>query len=365
MKIQEVIDYLNTIFVPAYQEDWDNSGFLLGDSSQEITGVLIALDLTPTLIDEAIEKKCNLICTHHPFMMRGVKRITPSSEEGRMILKLGKHQICHYACHTNLDNMKEGVSGLLAARLGIENWQVLRPMGGLMSKLVTYCPTADSDRIREALCNNGTAGHIGNYDQCSYNTEGIGTFRAGEGSNPYCGTIGELHREPETRIEVIYEKRNERKLLQRLFQVHPYEEPAFDLIPLENRHPNVGGGAIGKLPNPIKTDQFLQHVKEVTGVPVIRCSELCKDTVQCVALCGGSGSFMIGDAKAQGADIYLTGDLKYHDFQQAEGDIILADIGHYESEQFAKNKIFIAISEKYSNFACYISDKVQGYVRYI
>ena len=325
MKIQEVIDYLNSIFVPAYQEDWDNSGFLMGDSSQEITGVMIALDLTPTLIDEAIEKGCNLICTHHPFMMRGVKRITPSTEEGRMILKMGTHRLCHYACHTNLDNMKDGVSGLLAARLGIEKWQVLRPMNGLMGKLVTYCPTADADRLRETLCSNRIAGNIGNYDQCSYNTEGTGTFRAGEGSNPYCGAIGELHREPETRIEIIYEKRNERKLLQRLLQTHPYEEPAFDLLPLSNSHPNVGGGAIGMLPSPMKTEEFLQRVKTVTCVPVIRCSGLCRPSVQRVALCGGSGSFMIGDAKSQGADIYLTGDLKYHDFQQAEGDIILAD----------------------------------------
>lgn len=364
MKIQEIIDYLNTTFKPAYQESYDNSGFLVGDAHQEATGALVALDLTPRLIDEAVAKGYNLICTHHPFMFGGVKRITPADEEGRMIMKLIENHICHYAAHTNLDNLREGVSDALAERLGLTDCRVLRPIEGALRKLVTYCPTAQAETLREALYKAG-AGCIGNYDCCSYNTLGTGTFRANEGCHPFCGAIGEVHEEQEVRIELVYEKRIERRLVRRLLEAHPYEEPAYDLVPIANAYSGAGAGAIGRLPKPMKTIDFLQHVKQVTGIPCIRTSELCRATVERVALCGGSGNFLIGDAKAQGADIYLTGDLKYHDFQQAEGDIVLAEIGHYESEQFAKDLIYRAISEKFTTFACQISAECRGFVRYI
>lgn len=364
MKIQEVIEYLNTTFIPAYQETYDNSGFLVGDPTQEITGVLVALDLTPAVIEEAIENKANLIVTHHPFMFNGVKRITPADETGRMIMRLVEQHICHYAAHTNLDNMRHGVSGILAEKLGLQHCHVLRPVEGSLRKLVTYCPTANAEAVRTALFNAG-AGSIGAYDCCSYNLEGTGTFRAGEGTHPFCGTQGELHHEAETRIEVIYEKRVERKLIHQLLKAHPYEEPAYDCIPITNAFPEVGGGTIGVLPHPMPTHDFLLQVKQVLGLPTLRCSALCKDTVSRVAVCGGSGNFMIGDAKTAGADIYMTGDLKYHDFQQAEGDIVLAEIGHYESEQFAKEIIYCAISKKFRTFACQISKHSVGYVNYI
>lgn len=364
MKIQEVIDYLNQQFKPYYQEDWDNSGFLQGDPMQEIRGALVSLDLTPEVIEEAVTEHCNLIVTHHPFIYSGVKRITPATELGRMILRLAQCGICVYAAHTNLDNLEQGVSGILAQKLGLKDCKVLRPMEGMLRKLVTYCPTEHANRVREALFAAG-AGCIGNYDSCSYNLEGTGTFRAGDDCHPFCGEIGELHRESETRIEVIYERRIERKLIQKLLAVHPYEEPAYDLVPITNPYPAVGGGMVGKLEQPCPTEEFLQMVKQVLNLPLIRTSALCKTAVEKVALCGGSGSFMIGDAKSAGADIYLTGDLKYHDFQQAESDIILADIGHYESEQFAKELIYFAISKKFSTFACRISTAHSGFVYYI
>ena len=364
MKIQEVIDYLNATFKPAYQESYDNSGFLVGDASQEITGALVALDLTPEVIDDAVEKGCNLICTHHPFMFGGVKRITPANEEGRMIIKLIENHICHYAAHTNLDNLRNGVSGILAEKLELGHCRVLRPMEDQLRKLVTYCPTADAPKVRQALWAAG-GGNIGGYDCCSYNSEGKGTFRAGTDTHPYCGKVGELHEEAEVRIETIYEKRMERKLVHKLLEVHPYEEPAYDLIPLANAYDQVGGGIIGKLAAPMPTEAFLEKVKQTLGIPCIRTSALCRGSVETVALCGGSGNFMIGDAKAQGADIYLTGDLKYHDFQQAEGEIVLAEIGHYESEQFAKQLIYSAISKKFTTFACSISEKSRGYIYYI
>ncbi|MDY5969595.1 MAG: Nif3-like dinuclear metal center hexameric protein [Bacteroidales bacterium] len=364
MKIIEITDYLDRLFIPYYQEEWDNCGLLVGDPSQEATGVLVALDVTPSVVNEAINKGCNLIASHHPIIYKGLTRITPSTELGRMLTQLVQNNICVYAAHTNLDNLRNGVSGELARRLGLERVQVLEPKNGLLKKLATYVPAANADAVREALFKAG-AGGIGIYDACSYNSEGMGTFRAGEGARPFVGKIGELHHEMETKIEVIYETRMERNVVAALLKSHPYEEPAYDLLPLTNAFPMVGSGAIGWLKEPLSTTTFLLFVKNVLRLPMARTSELCKDTVQHVAVCGGSGAFLIKAAKAQGADIYLCGDLKYHDFQQAEGEIILADIGHYESEQFAKEIISAAIKEKFRTFACDISQCDKGFVSYI
>ena len=365
MKLQEVIDYLNATLMPYYQEDYDNSGFLLGDPQREYTGSLVALDLTPDVIEEAIDKGLNFIVTHHPFLFgKGTRRITTRNETGRMIYRLIENGIAVYAAHTNLDNLRWGVSGILAEKLGVKNCRVLQPKRQLLCKLVTFCPEKQADKVRQALHDAG-AGKIGNYSHCSYNMEGEGRFRPEEGSHPFVGKQGEVHREPETRIEVIFEKRLEHKIVEQLLKHHPYEEPAYDILTLENEYPEVGGGVVGELEAAMSTEDFLQMVKQVTGLPVVRCSHLCKPKVQRVALCGGSGSFLIGDAKSAGADIFLTGDLKYHDFQQAEEEIILCDIGHYESEQFAKEIIYRIISEKFCTFACQISDRKHGYVNYI
>lgn len=364
MKIVEIIEYLNERFLPCYQEEWDNCGLLVGDASQEATGALVALDVTPGVVDEAIKKGYNLIASHHPIIYKGAMRITPSTEQGRMLIKLIQNNICVYAAHTDLDNLFCGVSGELARRLNLERVQVLEPKEGLLKKLVAYVPTAYAPAVRSALFEAG-AGSIGAYDACSYNIDGTGTFRAGGGAKPFVGKIGELHEEAETRIEVVYETRLERKLVAALLKAHPYEEPAYDLLPITNAFARIGGGAIGWLKEPMATMSFLQLVKNVLKLPVVRTSELCKDTVQHVAVCGGSGAFLAGVAKAQGADIYLCGDLKYHDFQLAEGDFILADIGHYESEQFAKEIISSAIKEKFRTFACDISQCGKGLISYI
>ncbi len=365
MKLREVIEYLNATFIPYYQEDYDNSGFLLGDADQEYQGAIVALDLTPQVIDEAISMGANLIATHHPFLFgNGVRRITTANETGRMIMQLIQHKIAVYAAHTNLDNLRWGVSGILAKKLGLSHYKVLQPKEGLLCKLVTFCPSDQADTVSEALYAAG-AGRIGQYERCSYTMQGEGSFKPLPDSHPYVGQIGSDHHEAETRIEVIYEKRIERKLITKLLKAHPYEEPAYDCIPLNNAYSEVGGGVYADLQQPMPTRQFLDLVKNTIGIPVIRCSELCKDTVQRIALCGGSGNFLIDCAKGIGADIYLTGDLKYHDFQMAEGQIILGEIGHYESEQFAKEIIYNAISEKFRNFACRISEQKCGYVNYI
>ncbi len=364
MKILEVIEHLNEQFVPFYQEEWDNCGLLVGDVRQEITGALVCLDVTPEVVEEAIAKKCNLIVSHHPMIYKGIKRITTETETGRLLLTLIQERICVYAAHTDLDKVHWGVSGELIQRLGVEHYQVLDPVEGALKKLVTYCPSAQAEQIRAALWEAG-AGHIGAYSQCSYNLQGTGTFRAEETAHPYVGERGTLHHEEETRIEVIYETRLEHKLIRKLLLVHPYEEPAYDLIPITNTYDRWGFGAYGSLPQPMPVEEFLATVKETLHLPYLRTSALCSSMIQRVAVCGGSAAYLIGQAKAMGADIYLCGDLKYHEFQQATGDIILADIGHYESEQFAKDIIYRVISEKFSTFATQISKCDKGFVCYI
>ena len=364
MKTREVVEYLNSRFLPVYQESYDNAGFLVGDLEREVTGVLVALDVTESVVDEAIETGANLIVSHHPLIFGDMKRITTGDEAGRLVTRLIENGIGAYAAHTNLDNLDWGVNGVLCRQLGLERCKVLRPVSGALRKLVTYVPNDKADEVREALFAAG-AGGIGAYDCCSYNNVGTGTFRAGEGCNPYCGSIGELHREGETRIEVIYESRIEGRLIGKLLKAHPYEEPAYDCIPLANKLMSVGAGMVGELGEEMPMYDFLEMVKQVTGLKVLRCSELCLNKVKRVAVCGGSGSFLMGDAKSCGADVYLTGDLKYHDFQAAGGDIVLVDIGHYESERFAKELICSVISEKFSKFACRISEHDRGYIYYI
>lgn len=367
MKTREIVEYLNSCFLPVYQESYDNAGFLVGDPDREASGVLATTDVTDEVIDEAISLGANLIVSHHPLIFGGLKRLTPANATQRMVIRLIENKIGVYAAHTNLDNLKEGVNGILAQKLGLTDCRILRPVEGVLRKLVTYVPTADADRVRQALFSVG-AGGIGDYDCCSYNSDGFGTFRAGEGCHPYCGQIGELHREAETRIEAIYEKRLENKIIRRLLDVHPYEEPAYDCIALDNALATVGAGMVGRLPEPMPADEFLAMVKARLALPVVRTSQKIDNSklkIEKVALCGGSGAFLIGDAKACGADIFLTADLKYHDFQSAEGQIVLADIGHFESEQFAKEIFYNAISKKFSNFACHISQKDKGYIYYI
>lgn len=367
MKTREIVEYLNSCFLPVYQESYDNAGFLVGDPDREASGVLATTDVTDEVIDEAIELGANLIVSHHPLIFGGLKRLTPDSATSRMVIRLIENKISVYAAHTNLDNLQSGVNGILACKLGLADCRILLPVEGVLRKVVTYVPTADADRVRQALFSAG-AGGIGNYDCCSYNSDGFGTFRAGEGCHPHCGQIGELHREAETRIEVICEQRQVRRIVERLRQAHPYEEPAIDVIALANALPSVGAGMVGRLPEPMPADQFFAMVKERLGLPVVRTSQIIDNSkfkIEKVALCGGSGAFLIGDAKACGADVYLTADLKYHDFQSAEGRIVLADIGHFESEQFAKEIFYNAISKKFSNFACHISEKDTGYISYI
>lgn len=364
MKIKDVASFLESLAPLAWQEDYDNAGLTCGNPEQELTGVLVTLDVTDAVLEEAESKRCNLIVSHHPVIFRAVKKITPGTPEGALMMKAIQKGIALYAIHTNLDNWHQGVSAILCEKLGIKNLRVLAPRSGRLRKLVTFCPSDYAAKVREALFKAG-AGHIGNYDACSYNLEGFGTFRAQEGANPFVGEVGKIHHENEVRIETIFPDHIASKLIGALLAAHPYEEVAYDIYPLSNEEPLVGSGMTGELDKPVPAAEFLATVKQVLGIPVIRHTELTGRKIQKVACCGGSGAFLIPDARRAGAELFLTGDIKYHEFFQGDRQMILADIGHYESEQFAKELIANVLIKNFSNFAVLISEEGVNPVNYL
>ncbi|MCB0382263.1 MAG: Nif3-like dinuclear metal center hexameric protein, partial [Psychroserpens sp.] len=335
MIINDVINHLEDLAPLNYAEDFDNVGLLVGNKQTKVTGILVTLDTLEAVVDEAIEKKCNLIVSFHPIIFKGLKKITGTSYVERTVLKAIKNDIAIYAIHTALDNALKGVNDIICNTLGLTNKKILIPQKGTIKKLTTYVPTQNAEALRSELFKAG-AGNIGNYDNCSFNTEGKGTYRGNEFSNPKIGTKGKLHEEPETQISVTFSKHVESRLLHTLFEHHPYEEVAFEVTTLDNYNQNIGIGMVGELKSSQKTETFLEFVKEKMNASCIRHSNLIKNEISKIAVLGGSGSFAISAAKAVGADILITSDLKYHDFFSAENDIILADIGHYESEQFTK-----------------------------
>ncbi len=364
MILSEFTSYLKSLVPLALQENYDNSGLLIGLEETEISGALICLDVTSDILDEAIEKKCNLVISHHPLIFSGLKSITGRSETERLVMRALKENIAIYALHTNLDNHYEGVNHILCQKIGIQHPEILRPMPGILRKLVTFCPVSYANAVRNALFNAG-AGQIGNYDSCSFNSNGEGTFRALEGATPFVGEPGKLHAEPEFRIETIFPAYLENAIINALKQAHPYEEVAFDIYTLNNPHHKIGAGMIGNLQNAMDAKDFLQGIKNILHIGCIRHTELKNKKVQRVAVCGGSGSFLIKDAMNCGADIYLTGDIKYHDFFLPGDAMILADIGHYESEQFTKELIYTLLKKKFTTFALFISGSNTNPVNYL
>jgi dinuclear metal center YbgI/SA1388 family protein len=364
MQLSEITNYLNASVPLALQESYDNCGLLLGDTGTDITGILICLDVTEAVIDEAISKNCNLIISHHPLIFSGIKNLTGQDGTQRLLIRAIRENIAVFALHTNLDNHSEGVNWLLCQKLGITNAEILKPMPGILRKLVTFCPVSHEEQVRESLFKAG-AGHIGNYDSCSYATPGEGTFRALSGAQPYVGEPGKLHSEAELRIETIFPAFRENQIIEALKQAHPYEEVAYDIYPLTNLHHRIGAGMIGNLPEPIAAEDFLNQVKKNLEVGCIRHTALKNKKIKRIAVCGGSGSFLINDAISCGADIYMTGDIKYHDFFIPESKMILADIGHYESEQFTKELIYTLLKKKFTTFALFISGINTNPVNYL
>lgn len=363
MKVRDVMNWLELLAPPAYQEAYDNAGLLFGDPDGDIRSVLVSLDLTPAVIREAVNKQCGMVVSHHPFLFGPVRSITAGTPHYEILQEAFRNHISLYAIHTNLDNSFDGLNRFWCSRLGITRYRVLSPRKKLLSKLVTFCPLEYADKVRQALFDAG-AGQIGNYDQCSYNVEGFGTFRASSEATPFVGEKNALHREPEVRIEVVFPRFLETRLMEALRKAHPYEEVACDLYPLLNHHDRVGSGITGVLDHPVTGSQFLEKVREALGLPHLRYSGDVGKTIRSVSLCTGSGSFLISEAEKAGSDIYLTGDLKYHDFQKP-AQMLLADIGHFESEQIVRELISDYLIQKIPNFAVLISETEENPVKYL
>ena len=364
MNIKDIANYLEELAPLSYAEDFDNVGLLVGSYTTVISGILVTLDTLEETVDEAIAKNCNLIVSFHPIIFSGLKKLNGNSYVERVVLKAIKNDIAIYATHTALDNSKDGVSAKICEVLGLKETKILIPKKGIIKKLTTFVPSQNATTLRNALFDAG-AGNIGNYDKCSFNVLGEGTFRGNERSNPVIGKKGEIHTENETRISVVFESKNEASILKALKGSHPYEEVSYDLITTENVHQNIGMGMIGELPKEMNEKDFLLFLKKTMKTDCIRHSELLHKKIKKVAVLGGSGSFAISNAKRCGADAYVSADFKYHEFFKAEKSILLADIGHYESEQFTKNLLVDYLTKKFSNFAVILSEKSTNPIYYI
>ena len=364
LKVKDILKEIEEYAPLPLQEGFDNAGVQVGDVNQLAHGALLCLDVTEEVIDEALELGCNLIISHHPLAFRPFKSLTGKSYIERCLMKACKYDLVIYAAHTNLDNANGGVNFKLAELIGLQNVRVLSPQKQALLKLVTFVPESYADLVRTTLFNAG-AGRIGNYDSSSFNLPGEGTFRANEGCHPFCGEIGALHTEKEIRIETVLPAFRKGAVMQALLSVHPYEEPAFDFYLLENRWEQVGSGVVGELPEEEDEMSFLQRIKELFQVGCVKHSPLTGRPIREVALCGGSGAFLINDAINYGADIFITGEAKYNDFYDVEDRILLATIGHYESEVCTKEIFYSIISRKFPTFALHLSNVNSNPVKYL
>jgi len=350
MKIGEIISFLETIAHPGLQETYDNAGLIIGSQNLDCSGILVTLDATEEVINEAQSRNCNLIVAHHPIIFSGLKKINGKNYVEKAVITAIKKDISIYAIHTNLDNVLAGVNGKIASLLGLENISILSSRENILMKLFTFVPVHAAEKVRNAIFDAG-GGQIGNYSECSFNAEGTGTFKAGKNTNPFVGKPGEQHQEPEIKIEVIFPSWLEKKIIQSLLQVHPYEEVAYDVISLDNTFQSIGSGIIGELKSPTDEAGFLQKLKDIFNLKIIKHTHLKGSPVKKVAVCGGAGSFLIPKALAAGADFFITSDIKYHEFFDANGRIVIADIGHYESEQFTIDLLKDVLAQKFPTFA--------------
>ncbi|WP_121667765.1 Nif3-like dinuclear metal center hexameric protein [Mesonia aquimarina] len=363
MQVNDVISAIENWAPLAYAEDFDNVGLLVGDRKMELSGVLISLDTLEEVVDEAIEQNCNMIVSFHPIIFGGLKKLTGNSYVERVVIKAIQHNIAIYAMHTALDNHHKGVNYKICDQLNLINRSILVPQKNTINKLVTYIPKADAENVREALFEVG-AGSIGNYDKCSFTIEGSGSFNPNDEANPTIGEKGETHFEEEVQLNVTFPKHLTSIVLQKLQESHPYEEVAYEITSLENKNQQIGIGMLGELEEKIEPKKFIQQLKKTFNCGIVRHSDLLDKAIKKVAVLGGSGAFAINNAKQKKADIYITADLKYHDFYKAEGKLILADIGHYESEQYTKDLIHSYLTKKFPNFAIVLSQKNTNPIQY-
>lgn len=355
MILKELTTYLEQIAPLAWQESYDNSGLIVGNPSKPIQQALISLDCTEAVVEEAVLLGCDLIISHHPIVFKGLKRFNESNYVERVVMKAIKNDIAIYAIHTNLDNVHQGVNAKISEKLALINSKILAPKSSLLRQLIVYVPLSHSEEVRNALFRAG-AGEIGNYKECSFTSPGIGTFTPIKGAIPFSGEIGKASSSEEIRLEVIYPKQLERGILSTMMKHHPYEEVAHQIIQIENQYQEVGSGMIGDLKAPMSELEFLAFVKEKLQVKLIRHTPLLNKAIQRVAVCGGSGSFLVQNAIQSGADVFISGDFKYHEFFDAEDRILINDIGHFESEQFTQELLLEIIQNKFPNFAVRLTE---------
>ena len=364
MKLKELCSYLESVVPLSFQEGYDNSGLQIGVPDKEISSALLTLDVTEEVLDEAINTGCNLIISHHPLIFNGIKRITGSSFTERIIVKAIKEEIAIYSAHTNLDVLSFGVSRKMAKKLNLENIKVLQPLQNRLLKLVTFIPESHLEKMRDALFEAG-AGTIGNYDQCGFTTSGTGSFRGDENSNPYVGETGKIHFEKEIRFETVLFSHLKEKIIKVLLSSHPYEEVAYDIYPLENENTEVGLGCVGEFTDQMDEADFLKLVSSVFDAKSVRYSKPTGKPVKNVSLCGGSGATLLNVAIGSGADAFITADIKYHDFFDADNKILLVDIGHFESEKFTAEILYSLIIKKFPKFAVRFSETNSNPINYL
>lgn len=350
MKISEIINYLQSLAPLSLQEKYDNAGLLTGDPEWECSGIITSLDVTEEVVKEAVAKKSNLIVSHHPIIFNGLKKLTGGNYVERTIILALKNDVALYAIHTNLDNIQKGVNGKIAEKLGLVNCSTLVPKAKLLSKLYVYVPQSHAEVVRSAIFSAG-GGNISNYSECSFNIPGTGTFKPGEGTHPFIGQEGVRHSQMEIKIEIIFPYWHQSAILAAMFKAHPYEEVAYEIINLENTVQEMGAGLTGYLPQSMDEPAFLELLKKSFNLSVIKHTRLMGNQISKVAVCGGAGSFMVEQACASGANIYITSDLKYHEYFDSNDRLVIADIGHYESEQFTIQLLYDILRKKFTTFA--------------
>ena len=355
MNVSEIVDYLEQSYPLALQESYDNSGLLCGRKDWEVSSILICLDAIEEVVDEAISLGSNLIIAHHPIIFKGLKKITGSNYVERVSEKCIQHKIALYAIHTNLDNHFHGVNREISNRLGLRDLKILSPMNQNLSKLVVFVPNESLEQVDQAIFEAG-GGKIGNYEECHFRTSGIGTFKPNQQANPTIGESGTRSQVEEFRVEYLVKNHQVSSVLSAMNQAHPYEEVAYEIYPIQNVNPYEGAGMIGTLEKPMEESEFLVSLKKTFNCGIIRHTKLLNNKIKTVAVCGGSGSFLLKQAIRQNADIFISGDFKYHEFFDAENSIVIADIGHYESEQFTSKIITDKLKEKFTNFAIRLTE---------
>jgi dinuclear metal center YbgI/SA1388 family protein len=362
--IKDVISHLEQLAPPSLQESYDNSRLIVGDDSIEVTGIITSLDCLENVVEEAIEKKCNLIVAHHPIVFSGLKTFTGKNYIERTVIKAIQNNIAIYAIHTNLDNVIHGVNGVWGKALGLTNQKVLSPKQGLLNKLAVYVPQDHSEVVKNAMFSAG-AGSLGDYAECSFESAGTGTFLPGDDTKPFIGAKGTRSSVTESKIEVIVPSFNVSKVLKAMEIAHPYEEVAYDLYSIQGSSDKIGSGLIGELPEEMDAIEFLKMMKQTMGAGVVRHTKVLKDKVKRIAICGGSGSFLLDASIAQQADIFITADYKYHQFFDADNRIVIADIGHYESEHLTINYLADNLNKKFTTFAVSITQADTNPIEYL